>query len=60
MGIKVTTETKAIASLKLANEIRSYLFEQQYNELKDCKESQIESIRKAVRALDRIVKNSKK
>ena len=32
MGIKVTTKTKAKATLKLANAIRSYLFEQEYDE----------------------------
>lgn len=35
MGINVSTKTKAKASLKLYNQISSYLFEQECNELKD-------------------------
>lgn len=34
MGINVSTKTKAKATLKLYNQISSYLFEQEYNELK--------------------------
>lgn len=35
MGIEVRTKTKAKASLKLYNQINSYLFEQEYDELRD-------------------------
>lgn len=34
MGINVSTKTKAKASLKLYNQISSYLFEQECDELK--------------------------
>lgn len=34
MGINVSTKTKAKATLKLYNQISSYLFEQEYDELK--------------------------
>lgn len=35
MGITVKTNTKAKASLKLYNHISSYLFEQEYDELRN-------------------------
>lgn len=35
MGIKVITKTKAKASLKLYNQINSFLFEQEYEELRN-------------------------
>lgn len=34
MGIRVSAKTKKPASLKLYNAINSYLFEQEYDELK--------------------------
>lgn len=36
MGIRVITKTRAKATLKLANALRSYLFEQEYGELSNC------------------------
>ena len=35
MGIKYDCKTKAKASLRLYNQITSYLFEQEFNELRD-------------------------
>lgn len=35
MGINYNCKTKAKASLKLFNQIASFLFEQEYDELKD-------------------------
>lgn len=35
MGIEVKIKTKAKASLKLYNQINSYLFEQEYDELRN-------------------------
>lgn len=34
MGINVSVKTKAKASLKLYNQISSYMFEQEYDEMK--------------------------
>ena len=35
-GIKVSVKTKAKETLKLFNQLRSYLFEQEYGELSNC------------------------
>lgn len=43
-------------SLKLLNHLNSFLFEQEYGELKYFKQTQIEALRKAVRALARNIK----
>ena len=54
-GIQVTSKKATrLGALKLANLLNSYLFEQIYDELKDVKPSQIESIKKACRTLYRI------
>lgn len=34
MGIQVTTKTKAKATLKLYNQINSYLFEEKYGDIR--------------------------
>lgn len=34
MGINVSAKTKAKASLKLCNQISSYMFEQEYDEMR--------------------------
>lgn len=59
MGIRVSCNTKAKASLKLANSLRSYLFEQEYGELSNCSPTQIGKLREALKVLDTIVSNSK-
>lgn len=59
MGIRVSCNTKAKASLKLANSLRSYLFEQEYGELSNCSTTQIGKLREALKVLDTIVSNNK-
>ncbi len=58
MGIKVTTKTKTTATLKLANAIRSYIFEQEYGELSNHTPVREELI-KVLNSLDNIIKESK-
>lgn len=55
MGIEVKTKTKAKASLKLYNQINSYLFEQEYDELKDNPKVK-ESLIDAKKALSTLIK----
>lgn len=59
MGISVTTKTKAKASLKLANSIRTYLFEQECNELRSCSAVEINKLREALSVLVNIVNKNK-
>lgn len=56
MGIKMTCNTKARASLKLANSLRSYLFEQECGELKGCSTDQINKLKDALVVLNSIIK----
>ena len=52
MGIKMTSPSSKIpAGVKVANVIASYLFEQQCGELKYFKESEEETLRKALRTI---------
>lgn len=55
MGIKVATKTKNKASLKLYNNIVSYLFEQEYDELRNNPEVKLVLI-DAKEALSKIIK----
>ena len=52
----MTCNTKAKASLKLANSLRSYLFEQECNELKGCSTDQINKLKDALVVLNSIIK----
>lgn len=56
MGIKITTKTKCPASLKLLNHINSFLFEQEYDELKYFTPAQILKLREAGKVLKAIIK----
>ena len=47
MGIVVRTNTKAKATLKLFNQMSSYLFEQELGELRGVSNSDIETLKKA-------------
>lgn len=58
-GIKVSVKTRAKATLKLANYLRSYLFEQEYDELSNCTSAQKKTLRDALLVLDSIVSKSK-
>ena len=57
MGIIVRTNTKAKATLKLFNQISSYLFEQELEELRGVSSSDIEIIKKACKVLTKIIKS---
>lgn len=57
MGIEVKTKTKAKASLKLYNQINSYLFEQEYDELRDSPKVKLALI-DAKQALAELIKKS--
>lgn len=55
MSIKMTSPSSKIpAGIAVANVISSYLFEQQYGELKYFKTSEEETLRKALRTICRV------
>lgn len=58
-GIKVSSKTKAKETLKLANHLRSYIFEQEYDELSNCTTSQKKILKDALLVLNSIVSKSK-
>ena len=61
MGIRITNpKSKMPNALKIASHISSFLFEQQYGECKYMRESEIEVLRKANRAIGRAAARSKK
>lgn len=54
MGIRITDKkSKMPNALKLVSHISTFLFEEEYGELKYMKTSEIEAVRKASRALQR-------
>ena len=57
MGIVVRTNTKAKATLKLFNQMSSYLFEQEFGELREASSSDIETLKKACKVLTKIIKS---
>lgn len=57
MGIEVKVKTKARASLKLYNQISSYLFEQEYDELRSSPKVKLALI-DAKQALAELIKKS--
>lgn len=60
-AIKVTSKnSKMPKALKLMSEISSYLFEEEFGECKLLKASEIESLRKASKALVRAYNRSEK
>ena len=58
-GIKISFKTKAKATLKLSNHLRSYLFEQEYGELSNCTTAQKKILKDALLVLDSIVSKSR-
>lgn len=56
MGITVKVNTKAKATLKLFNQMSSYLFEQKFNELEGASSSDVEILKKACKVLNKIIK----
>ena len=59
MSIIVSTNTKAKATLKLYNQLISYMFEQEYGELKYANQSNIKALRAAQKALSTIISKAK-
>lgn len=57
MGITINSKTNMKASLKLLNHINSFLFEQEFDELKSFSPTQIDKIRAASRVLLKVIKN---
>lgn len=54
MGIRITNpKSKMPNALKLVSHISTFLFEEEYSELKYMKASEIEAVKKASRALQR-------
>ena len=58
-SIRVIVKTKATETLKLSNKCRSYLFEQEYDELSNCTPAQKKTLRDALAVLDLIIDKSK-
>ena len=59
MSIKVSTSTKAKATLKLYNELTSYMFEEEYGELKYANQSNIKALKAAQKVLSMIISRAK-
>ena len=59
MSITISTDTKAKATLKLYNQLVSYMFEQEFDELKYANQSNIKTLRAAQKALSMIVNRAK-
>lgn len=55
MGITYKTNTKKKATLKLYNLMNSYLFEQEFDELKDISNTDINKIKEACKVLASII-----
>ena len=58
-AIKVSTSTKVKATLKLYNQLTSYLFEQECGELKYAYPSNIEALKAAQKVLSMIISRAK-
>ena len=59
MSIKVSTSTKAKATLKLYNQLTSYMFEEEYGELKYANQSNIKALKAALKVLSMIISRAK-
>ena len=59
MSVKVSTSTKATATLKLYNQLTSYMFEEEYGELKYANQSNIKALRAAQKVLSMIISRAK-
>ena len=59
MSITISTNTKAKATLKLYNQLISYMFEQECNELKYANQSNIKALKAAQKALNMIINRAK-
>ena len=59
MSITISTNSKAKATLKLSNYLRTYLFEEEYGDLNNCTKDQIKILKDALTVLNQIVINNK-
>lgn len=59
MSITISTNTKAKETLKLYNQLTSYMFEQECEELKYASQSNIKTLRAAQKVLSMIVNRAK-
>lgn len=59
MSITISANTKAKATLKLYNQLVSYMFEQEFDELKYANQSNIKTLRAAQKALSMIINRAK-
>ena len=59
MSITISTNTKAKATLKLYNQLTSYMFEEEYGELKYANQSNIKALRADQKVLSMIISRAK-
>ena len=59
MSITISTNTKAKATLKLYNQLVSYMFEQEFDELKYANQSNIKTLRAAQKVLSMIINRAR-
>ena len=59
MSIIISTNTKAKATLKLYNQLTSYIFEEEYGELKYANQSNIKALKAAQKVLSMIISRAK-
>ena len=59
MSIKISANSKAKATLKLYNQLTSYMFEQEYDELKYANPSNIKALKAAQKVLSMIISRTK-
>ena len=59
MSITISTNSKAKATLKLYNQLASYMFEQEFGELKYANQSNIKALKAAQEALSIIINKAK-
>ena len=59
MSITISTNSKAKATLKLYNQLASYMFEQEFDELKYATQADIKTLKAAQKALSAIINKAK-
>ena len=59
MSITISTNSKAKATLKLYNQLASYMFEQECDELKYATQANIKTLKAAQKALSAIINKAK-
>ena len=59
MSIIISTNAKAKATLKLYNQLTSYMFEEEYGELKYANPSNIKALKAAQKVLSMIISRAK-